>query len=235
MFSEIGNKKLLRSLGAALGILDPVQAPSRMDVDSVKVTMPIDAGWMAKDIIYATATNIMPAGVGQFYWEMVGLSLSGSAWLSLSNMLEDNVDHDVVILGYHINLSYNAAAATADNTRTFRLAEYRVHDRKNALATGTYGGIWRAWSQILAAGIGSQEATFSFPASGHSMGIDAGWYNVTFPHPIVVPAGNSYGLLVSYDGPFNFSSGGGGGEAITVITSVYGYKVPKGGKVPYLP
>lgn len=235
MQSKIGNKSLLKSLGNGLGIIDPVQAPDYLNTDDVKAVVNLDSGWMAKELIYAQASNVMPAGVSRFYFEMVGLSNSGSAWIAGANALEDNTDHDSVILGFHLNLSYNAAAALGDDTKTLRFSEWRVHGRKDVTAPATYGSIWRAWSQILAVGIGTQEATFSMPSSGHSMGADPGWHLVTFPHPIVVPAGHSYGLFGEYDGITNFSSGGGGGDAITLITSVYGFKYPKGVKAPYLP
>lgn len=217
MFSEIGNKGLLRRLAAALKILDVKQFPSRLETDSVKVVAALDLGpnsfaqWQAYQVIGA-------AGLFTLSWQLFGGAGSGNFPTAANDPDKDN---DVVILGMHIAVQLDAAGAAA-------LAGQRVVIVHQRQALGATIG-------VLTMGIINTQAIagpqlyydWSFPFWS-SKPVGASTPYAFGPESVYVPAGSIYSLVIA-------TSGGGAWPANTDVTvEAFGIKVPKGFRGPYL-
>lgn len=112
--SRIGNRRIMRALGAALGIEDVKQAPEELDTSTLKAVAMLDPGMMGSEQHQMFGASLSLAGAGSALLTLVGQPNGDSAGWANTNRLQDNGNREVVILGIRARVTYNAAGAAAD-------------------------------------------------------------------------------------------------------------------------
>jgi len=104
--SKIGNRGLMRSLGRVLGIEDVAQAPSRLRTDELIPVISMDAGFSNYQQHQLYGSNIDLEGINNFVWVPIGNQNLSVAGVSPSNVISNNGESEVVILGMRIRITY---------------------------------------------------------------------------------------------------------------------------------
>jgi len=217
MFSEIGNKAMLRRLAEALRILDPKQAPSVLETDSVKVVAPLDLGAETFDQ-WQAYESISVAGLFTLQWQLFGGAGSGTF---AQAAFDPDRAFDVIILGMHVGFQFDAAGVAA-------LAGDRILIEHNRQAyKATVGSLTMGVIQLQPIAAPQTYYDWSFPfwsskPSGASTVYSAG------PETIYVPGGSKYLLI------FGTASGAAWPANTTCTVEALGIRVPRGFRGPYL-
>lgn len=225
MFSEIGNKGLMRTVGKALKVLDPRQAPSQLETDSVKVVAPLDLGSSVCEGWQLSEGSISLGGLVGGSWYIVGDNPAASLFPDVN--LPSDPNYDVLITSIAVWIKYTIGGIGVDVNRVISLS-FLVKAAGTTIAYVDAGTLlpwfivrnnrtwynwvfpyWRDWDSI--GGVGA--VITSNVVSNFGKGI-------------FVQGGGNFGLLVGRDA-------GGTFPADTIMSvSAQGLRVPKGCRFP---
>lgn len=212
MSSRIGNQGLLRAIGAALGIEDVKQAPSRLNTAEIVSALMLHTGfanyqkWAAPNV-----AAVSVAGMTDVDLSMVA---QDPAFTGIPDFTVNTQGREFVILGYRVDIDYTAGGAAIDANVPLALAT-QFFDPEGSLSSTA--GMLETWAIVVATRL---NYSFSFPYWGkqHSN------YYTSVGHAsnrIWVPAGSEYAIRIVRGGA-GFPAG------TTVSLKSYGVSVPKG-------
>lgn len=212
MSSRIGNQGLLRAIGAALGIEDVKQAPSRLNTAEIVSALMLHSGF-ANYQKWSSPGNapVSIAGLTSFNLSMVA---QNPAYTFIPDFTVNSNGREMVILGYYLTVNYTAGGAAADANANLSLYT-GFFDPDGPLSS--IAGSLETWAIVVATRLAY---TFAFPFWGkqHSS------YYTSMNHAnnrIWVPAGSEYNISVGHGGA-GFPAG------TTVSLQSFGISVPKG-------
>lgn len=187
--------KLMQSLGAALGVIDVKQGPSRLKTDELVPTMSMEPGWanyQQNQLIGQTAV----AGTAVWTWMGFGSDISNSsAGVPANSIFPQTGELETAILGMSVEVAYSGVGLPAGNI--LRLREMRK-------AAGSTASVITA-SRFHHFGVVRQDTQYfwSYPMWGYGEWVGNDPESLSVPpvlmaaSPIWVPAGSWYGLEVS--------------------------------------
>lgn len=213
MASQIGNIRLIKALGKALGIVDVKQGPTDFDTSQVVSALTIHPGYANYE-----KWSITPAAAASIA-TMTGVDISLVAqyplYTSFPQFTALSQGREMVILGYRIDIDYTAGGAATDANVPLGLAT-KWYDP--ALGNGSVAGQLETWAIVVATRL-NYSFTFPFWGKQHSN------YYTSVGHGnnrLWVPSGSEYSLSLTRQGVGGFPAG------TTVQVGAFGVAVPKG-------
>lgn len=235
--SEIGRKDLLRGLAEQIQSLDPRTFPAVLNVDDVKVVLPIPIGSPSQFFFCQTTAGIVATDPGQGSFDIFrvgGLDANGIS-VSQRNVGESALDvsgnsaqqaaaalFDYRILGAHIQIDYAAAPAGAEIGVglgvDFRIVIQDANEFEGPMIGTCNIGDGKA--------VDADETSYFFPISGNYAGFTG--HGGPMLYPGFVPGAVGNGLLITLK---HRATVGGAisnwNQAATLLTRVYGLRYPK--------
>lgn len=212
MSSQIGNQALLRSIGEALGIESVKQAPSRLNVAEIVVALQLHSGFANYE--RWAIPNVAPAEINGLSGFDISLVAQDPFYSSFPQFQVNSQGREMVILGYRLDIDYDAAGAAAD-TGNYMAISTGFWDPE--LGMGTNAGQLETWAQVAATRL-NYSFTFPFWGKQHS----SSFTGISHANNRVwVPAGCEYNLHVT-------RSGGAWPNNTTLAMRCFGVSVPKG-------
>jgi len=225
MSSEIGNKRLMRTLAAALGILDVKQAPGRLDTSDVKVIAGLDIGSASIEPIHKTLLG-PPSIVGEtgYTWNLVGDD-GGDPVFAGDVYYQRRADRHVIITDWFLQVQYTVAGIAADADTWADVFTYRMSaDNFSFRNAGVVQQAYYATNPIQYYNICFPwwQTPYRSPAANNPIAGPAAGQS------IFVPAGEGFSLTISHVPIAVWPAG-------TVLHGQFnGYAIPVGCKIPWM-
>lgn len=228
MSGGIGNRRIMRALGAIMGIEDVKQAPARMKTDELIPVVGLDPGMAGYEAWQTVSPPLDLEALASVNWPIVGND-SGAAIFEPYRQLQ-NGDKEYAILGLRVTITYDGPGAFVDRGKTNCCAYYR----KTVMGGG---GIQAPESYVSMGKVegrgGPEYFIHAFPMyiKQHCTFVESEQPTIwTVPNlnirPLWVPAGMSIGLWVAKE------DGSAWPENTTVEVSAWGVRCPKGMRPP---
>jgi len=199
--SRIGNRRIMRALGAVLGIEDVKQAPTELDTSTLKAVASLDPGMMGMGQVQLVAQASV-AGLTGASWLAIGPATFSPAPAALNTSLSTiraNGEIECVILGLRIEVGFTEPIVAVNNLieiREFRQAAgnttsvLRCSSFRGGLQTDQYQDRY-IWSYPM-----WQHARMR--TQGEAATLVDGGNPIMAASPIYVPPGSVWGLEVQY-------------------------------------
>lgn len=214
MFSEIGNKSLLRRLAKALNVLDQKQVPSQLETDSVKVVAALDMAPQAWEDFQVYGYT---AGIGVDHVTCRLISDATDDFSYFDPAIQLSSEYDYVIHNIYLSVYFDVAGAAAAAGKHIIFGMYRQSSTSGASVLTM--GIFRDKTIVAA----DRLYKWSHPI----------WqYDTTFygngGGPIFVPAGTKLHFTIATNDASVFPAN------TQINVEAVGMKIPKGFRGPFL-
>lgn len=210
----------MKGLANMLGIIDVKQAPGVLKTDELVPVIAADAGWAGYEIVTMSGFGAFSAGEADITATLAGPPNNPGD----PSLLADNAGSELMVLGFMLQVNFNAVAAAA---QAGKYLNCDIYLNQNSSSFFSSPGWFRRMYQVsvanplFAVGIN----TYQDPSAATG---GAG-YTRLWNGPFWIPAGMECQVSIYFDDGSSFLSGGGSaGWSMQAV----GVKTPKGVKPP---